>query len=703
MRQIVQNLKTGETLLENVPVPKPGRGQLLIRTTRSLVSLGTERMLVEFGKANWLQKARQQPDKVIMVLDKVKAEGLKPTLETIFNRLDTPLPLGYSSAGVVVETGPDVPGFRIGDHVASNGPHAEFVCVARNLAAGIPQGVSDDAAAFTALGAIGLQGIRLCGPSLGETVVVMGMGLIGLMTAQLLAAHGCRVIGIDPDRAKTSLAGQWGIITFEAGESDVVRAVMEMTGQAGADAVIITASAKTDDIVAQAARMSRKRGRIVLIGVVGLGLNRADFYEKELTFQVSCSYGPGRYDEAYEQRGLDYPVGFVRWTEKRNFEAVLNAMASGRLSVEPLIKERVELEDYRQIYDHLGQTGSIASILVYPESKEQERSVSLASRAVSPGKSAAIIGAGNFTKMTLLPAVKKCGMPIRSISSASGLSGAHLAKKYAIPMNTTDYREILQDPDIGLVLITTRHDLHAKMAVECLNAGKDVFVEKPLALTREEFQAVKQAYQASSKSLTVGFNRRFSPHTQALKKALGGDPGPLNLTATMNAGFIPPSVWVHDREVGGGRIIGEACHYLDVLAYLAGSRIEAVCMNALGSFPRENTDNASILIRFANGSLGVVNYFSNGNKAYPKERIEVYGQGRVAVIDNFRRTTAFGFPGLKRLRTCIDKGHSAQFRMLNERLAKGGQALVPFADIENVTLASFAAIESLKCNEWVKL
>lgn len=703
MKQLIQNLKSGETLLEEVPVPTPGRGQVLIRTTHSLVSLGTERMLVEFGKANLIQKARQQPDKVRQVLDKIRSEGLFPTLEAVFKRLDEPLPLGYCNAGVVVETGIGVSEFKVGDRVASNGKHAEYVCVPQNLVAKIPEAVSDEEAAFTVIGSIGLQGIRLCHPTLGETFVVIGLGLIGLITAQLLKANGCRVVGIDLEAAKLEMARQWGVTTVSPKESDVVASILQRTNDTGADGVIITASAKSDEIVSQAARMSRKRGRIVLVGVVGLNISRAEFYEKELSFQVSCSYGPGRYDENYEQKGQDYPIGFVRWTEKRNFEAVLQAIASGQLDVKCLITERVKLDDFQKIYGSMGNSRSIASLLVYSDSERKESTIQIISKDISSGKSLGIIGAGNFTKMTVLPALKDAKSPISYISSANGLSGTHLAKKYGIANSTTDYREILLSPEVGLVMITTRHNLHARMVVECLHAGKDVFVEKPLALNRAEFDEVKTAYREGKNSLTVGFNRRFSPHTQALKKALGDQPGPVNIVAVMNAGAIPPSVWVHDLEIGGGRIIGEACHYLDLLVHLTGSLIEAVCMNALGTNPKENTDNASILLRFANGSNGVVNYFANGHKAYSKERLDVYSQGRIGVIDNFRKTETYGFSGFKRLKSSIDKGHKTQFEMLTERLIHGGKPLIPFAEIENVTLASFAAIESLKKGGWVKV
>lgn len=703
MKQLIQNLKSGLTYLEDIPVPIPRRGQILIRTTHSLVSLGTERMLVEFGKANLIQKAQQQPEKVKQVLDKIKTDGLLPTLESVYKRLDQPLPLGYCNAGVVVETGADVSEFVVGDRVVSNGKHAEYVCVPKNLCALIPDNLGNDEAVFTVVGSIGLQGIRLCQPTLGETVVVIGLGLIGLITAQLLKANGCRVIGIDLEPEKLVLAQKWGIIPINPKESDVVASVLQLTGDIGADGVIITASAKADNIISQAARMSRKRGRIILVGVIGLNLNRSDFYEKELTFQVSCSYGPGRYDESYEERGLDYPIGFVRWTEKRNFEAILQAISFGQLDVKSLITEKINLDDFKSIYGSMGRSRSIASILVYPAVEKITRTVPVTSRSFKPGRSIGIIGSGNFTAMTALPILKKCNMPISYIVSANGLSGTHLAKKYRIANSTTNYKEVLNDPRVGMVMITTRHNLHAKFVEESLLAGKDVFVEKPLALTRDELDAIRKAYQSSQRNLMVGFNRRFSPHIQAIKKYLGDNPGPINIVATMNAGTIPPSVWVHDISIGGGRIIGEACHYFDLLVYLTDSRIESVCMNALGPNTKADTDNASILLRFANGSNGVINYFANGHKGYSKERIEVYSQGRIAVMDNFRKTVTYGFSGFKGLSTSIDKGHHKQFSLLTNRLLHGGDSLISFADIENVTLASFAAIDSLMRGSWIKI
>lgn len=704
MKQIIQSFRTGETILEEVPAPQIRRGTVLIQTTHSLVSLGTERMLVEFGKSNLISKARQQPDKVKQVLDKVKTEGLMPTLEAVFNKLGEPLPLGYCNVGKVIAVGEGVQDFKIGDRVASNGQHAEFVCVPKNLVAHIPDEVSDEEAAFTVIGSIGLQGIRLLTPTLGETVVVVGLGLIGLITAQLLIANGCRVIGTDIDPAKLAMAESWGIIPFNPLNGDVVKFVEDITDGVGADGVLITASAKNNDIISQSARMSRKRGRIILVGVVGLDISRAEFYEKELTFQVSCSYGPGRYDEDYEQKGIDYPLPFVRWTEKRNFETILQAIATDKLKVKEMITEVVPLEEYQRIYGEIGGSRSIASILKYNETAQlrPSRNVVLnrASFAASKGV-LGIVGAGNYTKMTMLPALKDTGANFKYIASNGGVSGTAMAQKYRIANSTTDYKQILADTEVDLVLITTRHNLHAPMVIESLEAGKNVFVEKPLALNSEELEQIIAAHQKSGKTLTVGFNRRFSPHVEKIKQVVGN--APMNVIATMNAGAIPANVWVHDMTVGGGRIIGEACHFIDLISYLTGSKVKSVCMNAMGVQPEENTDNATILLKYENGSSGVINYFANGSKSYSKERVEVYSQERTIVMDNFRVTEGFGTTGFKKLKTSLDKGHKAQFKRLVERIKEGGEALIPFDEIVNTTRASFAAIESLKNNGWVDI
>ena len=704
MRQIVQDLKKGDTILEEVPVPMVKSGSILIKTTKTLVSLGTERMLVEFGKANFLQKARQQPNKVKMVLDKVKTDGLRPTLNAVFNKLNQPLPLGYCNVGVVEAVGKGIVGLRVGDRVASNGNHAEYVCVPENLTAKIPDNVSDEEATFTVIGAIGLQGVRLCNPTLGETIVVIGLGLIGLVTAELLKANGCKVIGYDFDQQKVDIALSKGILAFNPAQTDPVKFVQQQTAELGADGVIITASNKSDEIMHQAAEMSRQRGRIVLVGVVGLNIRRDDFFKKELTFQVSCSYGPGRYDENYEQKGMDYPIGFVRWTEKRNFETILHAMASGQLDVKPLITERVSLEDYGLIYNDMRKTGAIASILIYPENTSKSNTVHLSNESYIGKKGVyGIIGAGNFTSSTIIPAMKAAKTNLKYIASAGGLSSKIVAKKGNISKATSDYQEILKDQEVDTVMITTRHNLHAKMVMESLQAGKNVFVEKPLCLNEAELANIIEVKNSLNPSpmVIVGFNRRFAPLAIKMKQLLGE--GPKNIVATMNAGFIPKDSWIHDLEIGGGRIIGEACHYIDLCSYLSNSKVVAVCMNSLGSNPQKNTDNVSILLKYENGSNAVINYFANGSKAYYKERIEAYNQGKTLIIDNWRVLTGFGIKGFSKMKTKLDKGHKAQFALLNDCIKNGGKPLIELESILNTTKASFACIASLKENRWIEI
>lgn len=703
MKQIIQDLKKGHTLLEEVPAPKIKAGAVLIKTTRSLVSLGTERMLVEFGKAGFIDKARQQPDKVKQVLDKMKAEGILPTLEAVFNKLNQPLPLGYCNVGVVEAVGKGVPGLQVGDRVASNGNHAEFVCVPENLCALIPDNVSDEEAAFTVIGSIGLEGIRLLNPTLGETIVVIGLGLIGLVTADLLKANGCNVIGYDFDPEKVEMALSKGIIAFNPSQgTDPAKFVQQATNNIGADGVIITASNKDDEIIHQAAEMSRQRGRIVLVGVIGLNLRRDDFFKKELTFQVSCSYGPGRYDENYEQKGQDYPIGYVRWTEKRNFEAVLNAIASGQLDVKPLITEKVPLENFDQIYGDMRKAGSIASIITYTDKPDKSNIITLNELSYSGSKGViGIIGAGNFTSSTLLPALKNTKAYIKYIADLDGLPAKNMARRFGIANAVTDHNVVLQDDEVDTVMVITRHNAHARLVMESIQAGKNVFVEKPLCLNEEELEKIIDAHRSSLiAQLIVGFNRRFAPLAQKMKQHLGG--GPMNIIATMNAGFIPPEVWVHDMEIGGGRIIGEACHYIDLCTYLSGSRVIAVCMNSMGTNPKENTDNASILLKYENGSNAVINYFANGSKAYSKERIEVFNQEKTLIIDNWRTLKGFGTKGFSKMKTRLDKGHRNQFKQLVESI-NTGQPIIPFDEIINTTRASFAAIQSLKEGRWVEV
>jgi predicted dehydrogenase/threonine dehydrogenase-like Zn-dependent dehydrogenase len=700
MKQILQNLKDGATALTEVPCPRAGRGQLLIRTSRSLVSAGTERMLVDFGKAGLIDKARQQPDKVRMVLDKVRTDGLAPTLAAVRNKLDLPLPMGYCNVGEVAEVGAGVTGFAVGDRVASNGKHAEMVTVPINLCAKLPDGVSDEEAAFTVLGAIALQGVRLIQPTLGEAVVVTGLGLIGLLTVQLLRAHGCRVIGIDFDPAKLALARDFGaeVVDLAAGQDPVAAAVAFSRGR-GADAVLITAATRSSEPVHQAALMCRKRGRIVLVGVTGLELSRADFFEKELTFQVSCSYGPGRYDTSYEDKGQDYPVGFVRWTEQRNFEAVLDMLAERRLNIAPLVSHRFTISEAKQAYAVVGGAeASLGILLQYPQPVEVGEDARLArtvalrvESAPGPGRTPVVsmIGAGNYASAVLIPAFQASGARLRTLASAGGVSSVHSGRKFGFEQATTDTDALIDDPQANVVVVATRHDSHARLALAAQAAGKHVFVEKPLCLTQEELEEIAVAFsEAGSPTLMVGFNRRFAPHVQRMKALLAATPGPKAFTMTVNAGVVPATHWTQDRQVGGGRLVGEGCHFIDLLRFLANAAITSSSITVMGDATR---DSLTVSLAFADGSIGTVHYYANGSKAFPKERLEVFAAGRVLQLDNFRRLTGFGWPGFTKMNLWRqDKGQSACAAAFVESVRAGMAAPIPLdqlLEVARVTLA----------------
>jgi predicted dehydrogenase/threonine dehydrogenase-like Zn-dependent dehydrogenase len=700
-------LRSGETTLEEVPTPKPNKGELLIRSRCSLVSAGTERMLLKFGKAGLMEKSRQQPEKVKQVIQKMKAEGVRPTLEAVFRKLDMPIPLGYSMAGVVVETGKGVTGFAPGDRVISNGSHAEYVCIPENLVARIPDEVTDEEASFTVVGAIALQGIRLISPQLGETVAVIGLGLIGLITAQLLKANGCKVIAFDPDEKKLSVARTFGIHAFDPTVRSAVSVVLDHTGETGADSVLITATASGDQVIKEAAQMCRKRGKIVLVGVVGLNLDRSDFYEKELTFQVSCSYGPGRYDSEYEEEGVEYPLPYVRWTENRNFQAVLQAMDSGLLDVKPLISQRVPFAHYQKIYDDLSNSTDIASLLIHPEEEFEYRNQTMIQIPEVPDRVAtssgmiAVAGAGNFADAMILPCLNKEKAPLKYIVSNGGLSATRLAKKYDIPFSTTDLDRVLKDDSVTGVVIATQHHLHAEMVIKSLEAGKEVFVEKPLAINREELDAISAAIMKSGCTVTVGFNRRFSPHIKKIKELIGNNPGPLTIVATMNGGFIPKDSWIQDLTRGGGRIIGEACHYIDLISYITDSEINEVFSSALGNNPGANSDSVSVHLKYKNGSLGILNYFANGHKTYPKERIELHSEGRTLILDDFISLYGYGFrsgiwPGNRIMKTTTDKGHQEQFRQLLRFWRGERGVLIRYNSLVQTTIASFSAVEEIR-------
>ena len=692
-------------MLEDVPTPGPRAGHLLVRTRRSLISAGTERMLVEFGRSGWIQKARQQPDKVRQVLGKIRTDGLLPTIDAVRSKLDQPLPLGYCNVGEVIAVGAGVQGFAVGDRVASNGHHAEVVNVPANLCARIPATVDDDSAAFTVIGAIGLQGIRLAAPTLGESFVVLGLGLIGLVTVQLLRAHGCRVLGCDFDAAKLALAREFGAETFDLSSgADPVRAALAFSRERGVDGVLLTASTRSSDPVHWAASMSRKRGRIVLVGVTGLELSRADFYEKELSFQVSCSYGPGRYDPAYEQGGHDYPFGFVRWTEQRNFEAVLDMLADARMHVSSMVSHRFAIVDAPQAYALIaGSEPSLGVLLEYatpPSAAADPLERTLRLRAAGAGAGRVVlgaIGAGNYATAVLLPAFREAGATMRVVASATGAASAIAARRFGFEFASTDVDALLADDAVNTVVIATRHDSHAGIACRALAAGKHVFVEKPLALTLEDIDRVDRARAAAGREVMVGFNRRFAPHVVRLREMLAAVPGPKSFTMTVNAGAVPQGHWTRDPLAGGGRIVGEACHFVDLLRHLAGCRIRSA--EAIGAAGVDDDAPVILTLGFEDGSIGAIHYFTNGSKLLPKERLEVFAAGRVACLDNFRDLRTFGWPGARRMRRWRqDKGQRACAAAFVAALSAGESAPIAWNELVEVSRASIVLAQAARRN-----
>ena len=706
MKQILQDLKHGKTGISDVPIPECTKGSLLIRTVSSLISPGTEKMLIDFGRANYLEKARQQPEKVKMVLDKIRTDGLLPTLDAIQSKLDHPLALGYSNTGVIETSSAD--GFKKGERVLSNGPHAEYVQVPANLCAKIPDNVPDEQAVFGVLGAVALQGIRLAAPDLGETFGVIGLGLIGLLTVQLLTANGCSVIGIDLDPEKCSLAEAFGAKTVNLNRGEDPELVArQMSRHNGIDGVLITASSKSNQPVQTAARMCRKRGRIVLVGVTGLALNRSDFYEKELSFQVSCSYGPGRYDPEYEKKGHDYPFGFVRWTEQRNFEAVLNLMSQGRLNVKPLISHRFDLPDALRAYDIIskGSEPYLGMLINYPAKNMDMVSAKKHQRIKIPeidvkslkrkNGSASVIGAGNYTGQVFLPALKKTGIHLKSIASEKGVSSTHLGKKFGFEESTTDISGILQDPDNEMVFITTRHDSHFRIVKDALDANLHVFVEKPLCLTLEELTAIETCFQCvKNQVLMIGFNRRFAPLVIRIKELISTIDAPKSMIMTVNAGAVSSDHWIQDRQVGGGRIIGEACHFIDLLRFLTGFPVETYTITTLAD--NKNGDCASIQLVFSDGSTGTIHYLANGDKRFPKERLEVFCAGKVLAMDNFKTLKGFGWKGFKTIRSWRqDKGHAnAVQAFVNACREPDGNLPIPFDHMVEATKISIELANS---------
>ena len=702
MKQVLQRLDNGQTYLLDVPVPAATGARLVIRSRASIISAGTERMLVEFGRGSLLDKARAQPDKVRDVLAKVRTDGLLSTVEAVQGKLATPIPLGYCNAGTIVDVGPGVTRFQPGDRVVSNGPHAEYVVVPHTLAAKIPESVSFEAAAFTPIAAIGLQGIRLAQPTLGETVVVYGLGLIGLLCVQLLRANGCVVIGIDRSSSRLALAERFGASAIDGSTGDVVGRVNALTDGRGADAVLLTLASDSDEPVQDAARMSRKRGRLVLVGVTGLSLSRDEFFKKELSFQVSCSYGPGRYDAQYEERGIDYPAGYVRWTEQRNFEAVLGAMSAGQLDPTPLITHRFDFEEAPRAYEALTNAApSIGVVLRYPEpaasngngvghapARRIERASPTAVAVDAPA--VGVIGAGNFATRMLLPILRRHGVRLHTIVSSGGATGAVAGNAFGFERVSADVDDVITDSAIDTVFILTRHDSHAPLVVRALEAGKHVFVEKPLALSEADVDQIESAASASDRLLMVGFNRRFAPLTREVVRHVSARGGPLVVNIVVNAGSIPRNHWTQDPEIGGGRIAGEACHFIDLARALVGhaiTRIDVASAATRGGEPID--DLTSLVMRFVDGSMATIAYLANGAKSFPKERIECFFDGRSLAIDNWRRLRRYNVPGpLFEFGKRQDKGHAAEIEAWLSAVRLGGPA--PIARDELLEVSRWA-------------
>jgi len=718
MKQLLQNLRTGETSIAEVPTPTPKPGTALVRTAVSLVSAGTERMLVEFAEKSLVGKARSRPDLVRQVMDKARREGVLTTVEAAFNRLDQPMPLGYSSAGTIVAVGEGLQGFKVGDRVACAGGgyavHAEYAVVPKNLLAHLPANVDFESAAFATLGAIALHGFRLAQPQVGERLAVIGLGLLGLLTVRIAHSAGCYVFGVDLDPERVELAQRAGAEAVTRDQAE--EASLAFSRGRGVDTVLICADTPSDDPVNLAGSIARDRANIVAVGVVGLNIPRREYFQKELNFINSRSYGPGRYDPSYEEFGHDYPIGYVRWTEGRNIESIVDLMGLGRLDVSSLITHRYPIEDAPEAYELI--TGKkdepfLGVLLTYSESAEYDvRSVKIPisdSSTAHPTSHIAlgVLGAGNFATAVMLPAVGKIPeIDLIAIVSGSGLSAQHAAKKFGFRYTTSDASQIIADPDINTLAILTRHNLHADQAVAALKAGKHVFVEKPLAVNNEQLSAIsEQLLNTDSCLLTTGFNRRFAPLAKEMDAFLAMRKEPLIAHYRVNAGYIPLTHWLHDPEEGGGRIIGEGCHFVDFLTFLVGESPISVTANSLPDGGTYQEDNVIMTFAFPDGSIGTVSYLANGDKSFPKERVEVFVGGRVAVLDDFRtlETVQNGRRKLERSRLRQDKGHRAIWQAFANAILDGGPPPIPYDRLLGVTEATFAAVEALRSGESISI
>ncbi len=704
-------MKSGKTVVTEVPAPVVKPGFVLVRNVASLVSAGTERMLVEFAGKNLVDKARARPDLVRQVVTKARRDGILPTMEAAFNRLDQPMTLGYSSAGIVVEVGEGVRGFQPGDRVACAGGgfavHAEMALVPVNLLAHVPDSLNLEEACFATLGAIALHGFRLASPQIGDRVAVIGLGLLGLLASGIARSAGCEVMGVDLSTERVKRAQGLG---YQA----VVRSSAEETGKAltkglGFDHILICADAKGDDPVELAAILARDKANVVAVGAVGLDLPRKPYYEKELNFIVSRSYGPGRYDPQYEEQGVDYPAGYVRWTEGRNLQAVVDLMAARKLDVHPLITHRFEIENAPDAYELItGKTLEpfLAVLITYPDGGEPSplRKVNVASATASTSSSSkdlrlGVLGAGNYANATFLPVIQRSGGVEKvAIASVAGVHARTAADRFGFQTAISEDSAILTDEQINLVAILTRHDLHASQSIQALNHGKHVYCEKPVAITLQELSDLKETLSRPDMPVyTAGFNRRFAPLAIQMKSFLAGSAEPMALHYRVNAGPLPLTHWLHDPLVGGGRIIGEACHFLDLMTWLTGSLPVSASISALPDGGTYREDNVLITVRFADGSLGSLSYLANGDRSAPKEYLEVFSAGRMAILDDFDRLELWknGAKQTRRGGLRQDKGHAASWQAFLAG-ARSGKPPIPYAELFTVAELTIRLVEQLR-------
>ncbi|HYH84177.1 MAG TPA: bi-domain-containing oxidoreductase [Pyrinomonadaceae bacterium] len=720
MKQLLQNLKTGEGTVADVPAPVARRGHLLVRTAASLISAGTERAFIELGRKGLVGKAKERPDLVRKVVEKVKSEGLTGTLRAVREKLDESHALGYSAAGIVVEVGEGVTDFRAGDRVACAGTgyatHAEMLSVPKNLCARLPEGVDFESGAFATLGAIALQGVRLAEPTLGESVVVIGLGLLGQLAAQLLKANGCRVFGVDLDASKVALAKSLGADDGCVTGDGARASVAEWSRGRGADAVVITAATQSDEPVQLAGEISRLKGRVVAVGLVGMNVPRQIYFERELTLRVSMSYGPGRYDPEYEERGHDYPLPYVRWTEGRNIEAFLGLVAARSVQTAPLVTHRFRIEEGERAYRLISGDAAepyLGIVLGYDTEREIERNVANQSskfkvQSSKPEREKAtrvrvgLVGAGDYARRILLPQFKESGAEFVSIATASGVTARDVGGRYGFARFVSGAEEVLTDADVNLVVIATRHDTHAELARRALERGVDVFVEKPLALDDTQLDAVLEAASRTRTRLTVGFNRRHSPHARAAKEFFAGRRAPLSILYRVNAGRVPRTHWTQDAREGGGRIVGEVCHFVDFMHFLTGALVERVHAEAVSSGDTQVAcdDSVFITLKFADGSNGAIAYLAEGDRALQKERVEIFGAGQSFVIEDFRSATGYrdGRETRTRLRA-QDKGQREQTRAVCAALLEGGPAPIPLQELAATTRATFRILDSLRTGQ----